>query len=206
MRGTKKRRSRKKRQRQRRDGRRRDSLRVEMLEPRRLLFATDIHQTITGDALSFVDDEILSEINSAHVYQNTVGQFEQAYHFHGSHFRETADNINTWYRDAIESADPVAFDDAGLTESFGKILHAVQDFYAEHNIVDWLLVELRTSILSSNRIFRRSVFINDQGWILDTDGSQGVKFGGLPEGNYFIVLYNRNHLPVMSASQIYLTP
>jgi hypothetical protein len=70
------------------------------------------------------------------------------------------------------------------------------------NIVDWVLLELRTDILGSTRIARRAALIRSDGKIVDVDGSGPVSFPGVGPGNYYIVLFHRNHLAAMSAGLV----
>ena len=68
------------------------------------------------------------------------------------------------------------------------------------NAVDWVLIELRTGTASSTKVGTRAAFINKNGLIVDTDGTSPVRFNDLSSGNYFIAVYHRNHLSIMSAS------
>ena len=108
----------------------------ESLEPRLLLFASTIHQNLTADALGFLQQEVIADINDEHVQQDTLGQFNQANHFDGSHFSDAANNINAWYMEALRYADPDDFRQEEAADSFGKVLHAVQDFYSHSNWVE----------------------------------------------------------------------
>ncbi len=67
------------------------------------------------------------------------------------------------------------------------------------NVVDWVLVELRSDANTPSNI-KRAGFIKNDGWIVDTDGSSQLTFEGVADGNYYIVVYHRNHLSIMSSS------
>ena len=56
------------------------------------------------------------------------------------------------------------------------------------DIVDWVLVELRTGTGSGTKVAERAVFIKSDGTIVDTDGSSPVTFSGLSNGNYYVVI------------------
>ena len=68
------------------------------------------------------------------------------------------------------------------------------------NIVDWVLVELRTGTAASTRVKTRAAFLKNDGSIVDLDGISQVKFVGVVADDYYLVVRHRNHLPIMSAS------
>jgi hypothetical protein len=74
------------------------------------------------------------------------------------------------------------------------------------NVVDWVLLELRTGTGSGTMQARRAAFIKSDGTIVDVDGTSAVKFTTVSPGTYYIVIRHRNHLAVMSASGVALTP
>ncbi len=71
-------------------------------------------------------------------------------------------------------------------------------------IVDWVLIELRSDLSAASGVKKRAAFVRADGKIVDLDGVSKVSFSGVPNGNYYIVVYHRNHLPVMSASAVQL--
>ena len=73
------------------------------------------------------------------------------------------------------------------------------------DVVDWILLELRTSTASATQVARRAAFIKRDGSIVDTDGASTVHFSGLAPGEYYGVVRHRNHLPVMSATPVPLS-
>lgn len=80
------------------------------------------------------------------------------------------------------------------------------DFF-EHNpeIVDWMLMELRTAPEAASTVAQRAVFLTTDGLLVDTDGRSLVLFPGLPADDYYVVLTHRNHQRLMSASKIALS-
>lgn len=72
-------------------------------------------------------------------------------------------------------------------------------FTANPSIVDWVLVELRTGLTKSSMVARRAGFLLRNGTITDTDGSTPLSFPQL-NGNYYLVITQRNHLPVITAA------
>lgn len=68
------------------------------------------------------------------------------------------------------------------------------------NVVDWVLVELRSGTAVGTVVAKRAGFVLKDGSIVDINGSSSLQFIGLNLGNYYIVVRHRNHLPVMSAT------
>jgi len=76
-------------------------------------------------------------------------------------------------------------------------------FFSTHpNIVDWILIELRTGINSSSIVERKAGFVLSNGIITGTDGVSPLYFNQFA-GNYFIVIYHRNHIPIISSSSAF---
>ena len=73
------------------------------------------------------------------------------------------------------------------------------------DIVDWVLVELRTGTAANTTVGRRAALLKSDGTIVDLDGSSQVKFNGIIPGDYYIVIRHRNHLPIMSANPVNLS-
>jgi len=72
------------------------------------------------------------------------------------------------------------------------------------DIVDWVLVELRTDTAANTTVGRRAALLKSDGSIVDLDGASQVLFRRITPGNYYIVIRHRNHLSIMSASPISL--
>ena len=66
--------------------------------------------------------------------------------------------------------------------------------------VDWLLLELRSGTTSDTRLARRAVLLTCTGVAVDTNGSEAIRFSGAPSGNYYLVVWHRNHINVMTAT------
>lgn len=66
------------------------------------------------------------------------------------------------------------------------------------DVVDWVLVDLRTDTAANSKVVSRAAFLNKNGSIVDLDGSSPLS---MPKGenNYYIVVHQRNHLSIMSA-------
>jgi len=72
------------------------------------------------------------------------------------------------------------------------------------DVVDWVLVELRTD--ASTLFERKAAFLLKDGNIVQYNNvALGVSFDGLVAGDsYFIVVWQRNHMPVMSGATVVL--
>ena len=71
------------------------------------------------------------------------------------------------------------------------------------NVVDWVLVEYRdaadaASANSSTSIGGQAAFLLSDGSIVDLDGSSNLSFNYTLSQNLFIVIWHRNHLPILS--------
>lgn len=71
-----------------------------------------------------------------------------------------------------------------------------------NDVVDWLLVELRSAANTSQIVERKAAFLLKNGDIVDIDSSvDGVEFNYLnANDSYYIVLRHRNHLDIVSAT------
>ena len=68
------------------------------------------------------------------------------------------------------------------------------------DIVDWVLIELREATDMAVVAFRKAVLLRKDGWIVNEDGEELVDFGLTQSGSYFIALYHRSHLPIISST------
>jgi uncharacterized protein (TIGR02145 family) len=81
-------------------------------------------------------------------------------------------------------------------------------FIPNSDVVDWVLVELRetagdaSTAYEENMIARQAGFILTNGNIVSTDGSSPLQVGYAVTHKLFAVLYHRNHLAVLSGSQL----
>ncbi len=65
-------------------------------------------------------------------------------------------------------------------------------------IVDWIFVELRDATNFNVKVATRSALLQADGNIVDLDGTSYVFFENVPDGEYYIVVRQRNHLAVMA--------
>jgi PKD repeat protein len=74
------------------------------------------------------------------------------------------------------------------------------------SVVDWILVELRTGPAISTAIARRAGFLKSNGAIVDLDGYSPLRFHNLTDNHYHIAVRHRNHLTIVSAAPVALSP
>jgi hypothetical protein len=83
--------------------------------------------------------------------------------------------------------------------SYSGVEKVVSNFFTSHNdIVDWVLVELRTGTSSSTIVAERAGLLKSNGMIVGLDGVSPLRFG-LPTDDYYMVIRHRNHLAIMSS-------
>jgi len=73
------------------------------------------------------------------------------------------------------------------------------------DVVDWILVELRTGTEASSMVSQRACFVLNDGSVVDTDGISPLSFEDIMNGDYYVVIYHRNHLAIMSAATVALS-
>ncbi|MBI5471262.1 MAG: DUF1349 domain-containing protein [Ignavibacteriae bacterium] len=112
-------------------------------------------------------------------------------------FATPGDSMRTNLRSVVPLSQPYTsspWNYAG-TESVGTL---------PDSVVDWVLIELRSSTASTTKVGTRAAFIKRSGRVVDTNGISDVTFPGVKTGSYYLVLKHRNHLPIMTASAIAL--
>ncbi|GAB5526549.1 MAG: hypothetical protein Roseis2KO_44210 [Roseivirga sp.] len=109
-------------------------------------------------------------------------------------------NLNTTLNANIPTSQPYSINGHAGAETAGSI---------PANAVDWVLVELReagsaAAALSATKVGSAAGILMNDGTIKATDGTSDltVALSGNTGSDFFIVIYHRNHLPVMSASAI----
>ena len=71
--------------------------------------------------------------------------------------------------------------------------------------VDWIELELRSQGDPTNIVYSGSFILNNDGNVLNVDGTSGAKIPGVAKANYYVALNHRNHLSVVSANPVDLT-
>jgi hypothetical protein len=93
-----------------------------------------IHQEITKEGLSFLNDPTKTLLADQHIYME--GDQSSANHFDNCAFSESIAKINYKYRIAVGYLNPKFPQPDKSAEEFGRLLHTVQDFYAHTNWVE----------------------------------------------------------------------
>jgi len=70
------------------------------------------------------------------------------------------------------------------------------------NIVDWLLVELRDENDMKTVVAQKPVFINSTGSLVDLTGDELLTFEDLDDKNYYIAVFHKSHLPIISSTAL----
>jgi hypothetical protein len=83
--------------------------------------------------------------------------------------------------------------------------NGIPDFFDLHpEIVDWVLVSLRSGTAKNSTVVTRAGFLKNDGSLVAPDGRSLIKFSGVSTGEYYLVIEHRNHLSAMSADKIVL--
>jgi len=75
-------------------------------------------------------------------------------------------------------------------------------------VVDWILVQLRSTpggpamATEATSIFTKAAFVLDDGSVVDLDGFSPFEFPVSFDDNTYVVVYHRNHLPIISAFKL----
>ncbi|HET6273646.1 MAG TPA: hypothetical protein VFG32_11735, partial [Bacteroidota bacterium] len=72
-------------------------------------------------------------------------------------------------------------------------------------VVDWVMLELRTGTGAATKFATRAGFILSNGLLADLNGSSPMAFTTIDPGSYYIVVRHRNHLAVMSTNAVALS-
>lgn len=96
---------------------------------------------------------------------------------------------------AISSIAPLT-DPYGLNESVTAI---------PPDVVDWVRLQVRSALDSTQIIAQRACFLRKDGVVLDKDGQPGVIFTGLTMSHGYLVIRHRNHFGVMTGQALLLT-
>ena len=87
-----------------------------------------------------------------------------------------------------------------LTHSSGPLNSSVFLNIGDNAIVDWIVVELRSKMDSSQIVAAKAGLLQRDGDIVDVDGSSVLTFSGVVQADYYVAIRHRNHLGVMTAN------
>ena len=68
--------------------------------------------------------------------------------------------------------------------------------------IDWVLIELRDSQNINTVLGRRAGFVKNTGDIIGLNGGFGLAFSDVTPGNYYVAIYHKSHLAVVSSNPI----
>ena len=86
----------------------------------------------------------------------------------------------------------------------GTVAPAVLAVSGNNAIVDWVLLELRSSSTPTTILASRSALVQRDGNVVDLNGTSPVSFGVAP-GNYYVAVRHRNHLACMTSAAVALS-
>jgi len=75
------------------------------------------------------------------------------------------------------------------------------------DIVDWVLIDIRDAAsagqaIPATRIERQAAFLRNDGKVVDMEGNPVLSFSASVSQGLFVVIYQRNHIPVISATSL----
>lgn len=81
-----------------------------------------------------------------------------------------------------------------------------QNFFSQNpDIIDWVLVEIRTELDPRQLVSRKACLLRKDGFIVALDGVSKPDFLNVTAGNYFVVVIHRNHVPIISKKPVNLS-
>ena len=83
---------------------------------------------------------------------------------------------------------------------------SIFDTTGANAIVDWVFVELRSSTALDSVISTRAGLLQRDGDVVDTNGVSTLRYLNAPAGPYYVAVRHRNHLGVMTAEALDLSP
>jgi Bacterial TSP3 repeat len=103
------------------------------------------HEAITSQALSFVNQGVLDEMNDDQSFIDEWTQLGASWHFDNCRLQESAERINNQYNapmdplgagGVIAEFDPADPNPLDAADEFGQALHVIQDFYSHSNWIE----------------------------------------------------------------------
>ncbi len=107
-------------------------------------------------------------------------------------YNSIKDSMNTLINDYIPKTSPYTQDPRTVST-------------VPQNVVDWLLIELKSDSSSSSAI-SRSVFLHRDGNIVADDGIKHNIWMGTKPGNYYLIIKHRNSIETWSTNPLVLSP
>jgi len=70
------------------------------------------------------------------------------------------------------------------------------------DIVDWVLIQLRAANDFNRVVLEQAVLLNKEGFLVNANGQEIIDFGLSESASYFIAIYHRSHLPIISSKPV----
>lgn len=87
---------------------------------------------------------------------------------------------------------------------YGFIASSLMNLTGSSALVDWVVIELRSSSNSAQVVASRRAVVRRSGAVLDLNGQQTLLMPAVP-GSYYVAIRHRNHLGVMTAAPVALS-
>ena len=162
-----------------------------------------------GTSIPGVNNDILYNGRN---YQPTIGAYEDNLLFSAKLFLQGAYSASLGRHKDVTPAWAAILNAHATMQPYGPIygyngLDSVPaGFFTDTNangiasdIIDWVLLELRSTANPATVINQRAALIREDGLIVDTDGVSPVAFKGAQAGNYLVSIRHRNHLGVRTS-------
>jgi len=72
-------------------------------------------------------------------------------------------------------------------------------------IVDWLLIQLRDADDFNQVVHQKAALLREDGYVLNEDGQEIIDFGLRESDFYYIAIYHKSHLPVISKEPVFFS-
>jgi hypothetical protein len=141
------------------------------------VYAKDIHGNLSEINIDSVDIFLSANIKVIIEGAYSGGQMTTLLNTSGNIPLSQPYNVNPWKYSGTESVSSIP-----------------------SNVVDWVLVELRTT--TTTTAYKRAAFLKNDGRLVDIDGVSPIKFSNAIAGLYYVVINHRNHLPLMTANKV----
>jgi len=169
----------------------------------------NLSQSLNGNNTLSVPDSV-SEMSVEIKGQNFTGPIKVS----GMYLAKKKPIINANLKVILEGPYDETVHEMKINSSFKNSIPLSQPFNVEpwnydgeesttvlpNDVIDWVLIELRETITADSKIVQKAAFVNDENTVINADGTP-FNIQVIP-GDYYIVIYHRNHLSIMSATKV----